>query len=252
MPQRAWLEFYADRFAVVEVNNTFYRLPNPDTFATWSERTPADFTFVVKASRYITHVRRLQQPAEPVQRLLDHARGLGKKLGPVLLQLPPNLRAEPGRLDDTLARFPASVRVAVEPRHESWFTDDVFDLLARRDAALCLTDRAGRRGRVERTAGWTFLRFHEGTATPRPCYGERALASWVDRLAELWADPADAYVFFNNDHRACALRDAARFAHLARRGGLHPTRAPDPADVQVVGARRAPRTPPGMSGARRR
>ena len=234
LAQRAWLEYYADRFATVEVNNTFYRLPERATFEAWAERTPADFEFVIKASRYLTHIRRLQDPAEPVARMLDHAAGLGAKLGPVLVQLPPTLRADPARLDDTLARFPSRQRVVVEPRHESWFTDEVYELLAAREAALCLTDRLGRRGPVERTADWAFLRFHEGTAHPHPCYGDRALASWIDRLAERWPADADCYVFFNNDPRACAVRNAARFAQLAARAGLSPTRAPEPKSIRVA------------------
>jgi uncharacterized protein YecE (DUF72 family) len=238
LPQRRWLEHYAERFAVVEVNNTFYRLPERRTFADWRARTPADFEFVVKASRFLTHVRRLREPREPVRRLLDHAGGLGTKLGPVLLQLPPNLRADAGRLAETLEEFPAGQRVALEPRHESWFADDVYGILAAHDAALCLTDRAGRRGPVERTAAWAFLRLHEGTARPRPCYGDRALGSWVERLTAHWPSGADHYVFFNNDTHACALRDAARFARIAERVGLPPARVPDPNEIEVVGARR--------------
>ncbi len=234
VPQRAWLEYYAARFAVVEVNNTFYRLPEPSTFEGWAARTPADFTFVLKASRYLTHVRRLRDPAEPVGRLLDRAAKLGAKLGPVLVQLPPDFRADLARLADALDRFPAGQRVVVEPRHASWFSDDVYELLSRRDAALCLTDRAGRPGPLERTAGWGFLRLHEGTAHPRPCYGDRALTSWVERLASHWSRDDDCYVFFNNDPRACAVRDAARFAGIARKAGLEPTRAPEPGDLRIA------------------
>jgi uncharacterized protein YecE (DUF72 family) len=242
LAQRAWLEYYAERFATVEVNNTFYRLPERETFEGWAARAPADFEFVIKASRYLTHVRRLQGPAQPVARLLGHAAGLGAKLGPVLVQLPPTLRADPARLEATLARFPTGQRVAVEPRHESWFTDDVYAVLAARDAALCLTDRRGRPGPIERTAGWAFLRMHEGTAHPRPCYGDRALTGWIERLAERWPARAECYVFFNNDPRACAVRNAARFAQLAARAGLHPTRAPEPQSVSVATPARRRRT----------
>ncbi len=233
LAQSRWLEQYADAFAVVEVNNTFYRLPERSTFEEWAARTPADFVFAMKASRYLTHIRRLRDPAEPVARMLDHARGLGRKLGPVLIQLPPNLRADAGRLGETLARFPRRVRVAVEPRHESWFTDEVYGVLREHDAALCLTDRGRRRGPVESTADWYFLRFHEGLAHPHPCYGDRTLRSWIERLIDRWPASADGYVFFNNDQRACAVRDAARFAVLAARAGLEPTRAPKPSDVRV-------------------
>jgi uncharacterized protein YecE (DUF72 family) len=235
LAQSRWLEEYAAAFAVVEVNNTFYRLPERSTFEEWATRTPADFVFAMKASRYLTHIRRLRDPAEPVARMLEHAAGLGRKLGPVLIQLPPNLRADGVRLDETLARFPRRVRAAVEPRHESWFTDDVYRTLRRHNAALCLTDRARRRGPIERTADWYFLRFHEGVARPHPCYGDKTLATWIDRLAERWPARADGYVFFNNDQRACAVRDAARFAVLAARAGLERTRAPKPSDVRVRG-----------------
>jgi uncharacterized protein YecE (DUF72 family) len=238
LAQKGWLEYYAERFATVEVNNTFYRLPERATFEAWAERTPADFCFVIKASRFLTHVRRLKEPAEPVHRMLDHAAGLGSKLGAVLIQLPPNLRADPGRLEDTLARFPAGLRVAVEPRHETWFVDDLYELLTRHDIALCLTDRAGRRGPIERTAGWTFLRFHEGTARPQPCYGDAALATWIERLAGRWSASDDCYVFFNNDPRACAVRNAARLAQLAERARWPVTRTPEPNSIKVVGARR--------------
>jgi uncharacterized protein YecE (DUF72 family) len=238
LAQRSWLEHYAEQFAVVEVNNTFYRLPPRSTFEGWRARTPEDFEFAVKASRYLTHVRRLKEPGEPLARMLEHARGLGGKLGPVLVQLPPNLEAEPERLAEALGRFPSGQRVAVEPRHESWFVDDVYEILARHDAALCLTDRGRRRGPIERTADWVFLRFHQGTASPRPCYGERALEAWVHRLCEQWPADADFYVFFNNDTHACAPRDASRFARLAARAGLRPTRTPDPATITVGGVRR--------------
>jgi uncharacterized protein YecE (DUF72 family) len=234
LAQGRWLEHYAAGFATVEVNNTFYRLPERSTFEEWEKRTPADFVFAMKASRYLTHIRRLKDPAEPVSRMLDHARGLRRKLGPVLVQLPPNLGADPARLKETLARFPSRVRVAFEPRHSSWFTDEVYDVLAARNAALCLTDRLGRHGPIRRTADWYFLRFHEGTARPHPCYGDRALATWAERLADQWPTTGGGYVFFNNDHRACAVRNAARFAVLAERAGLSPTRTPRPADIRIT------------------
>ena len=146
VPQRRWLEYYASQFATVENNGTFYRLPSRETFAGWRERVGDGFVMTVKASRYLTHVRRLRDPAEPVRRLLDAAAGLGDRLGPLLLQLPPDLQAAPRLLDECLLQFPPEIRVAVEPRHESWWTGDVRDVLAARNAALCL-------GRPERSRG---------------------------------------------------------------------------------------------------
>jgi uncharacterized protein YecE (DUF72 family) len=236
LAQKDWLVHYADRFRTVEVNNTFYRLPPTQVFAGWRYRTPEDFVVAPKLSRYLSHVRRLADPEEPVRRFLERTEGLGPKLGPVLLQLPPTLRADRARLAEVLALWPPTVRLAFEPRHESWLTDETCALLADHGVALCLADRGGRPlGPLWRTADWGYVRLHEGTARPRPCYGRSALARWAERVAERWAPEADVYVFFNNDARCCAVEGARRFAFAARRAGLRPTRVPAPGDVQVVG-----------------
>jgi uncharacterized protein YecE (DUF72 family) len=234
VPQRDWLRHYAARFATVELNNSFYRLPERSSFERWREVTPDDFVVAVKMSRFLTHVRRLRDPGPPVELFLERARGLGDKLGPVLLQLPPQLQADPERLADTLDRFPDDVRVAVEPRHDSWFDDRVRALLEDRRAALCLADSPRRRTPAWRTADWGFVRFHEGRAAPHPCYGDRALTTWVERIASLWSPGADVYCYFNNDTRACAVRDAVTFAGLATRAGLRPTRVPHRSEVKLT------------------
>jgi uncharacterized protein YecE (DUF72 family) len=226
LPQRLWLEHYADRFAVVEINNAFYRLPERETFRRWRERTPDDFVFVVKMSRYLTHIKRLKEPAEPVARFLGRAEALGGKLGPVLLQLPPNLKADLSALDETLSLFPGSVRVAVEPRHETWFTAETRALLERHRAALCWADRKGRPVTpLWRTTDFGYLRMHEGRAGPWPRYGRASLRSWLDRIdRELTGLPT--YVFFNNDPGGAAVIDAAAMAGMARRRGWKVTRTP--------------------------
>lgn len=250
VPQRRWLEHYAGRFATVENNNAFYRLPGRETFEAWRERTPEDFVMAVKASRYLTHIKRLRDPAEPVARLLAAAAGLGAKLGPVLVQLPPNLAADPERLDECLREFasPANVaavwpehgghdvhgrphadrrvRVAVEPRHASWWTEEVRHLLARHQAALAWTDRLGHPlTPLWRTADWGYLRFHEGAASPWPRYGEQALRSWAQRITETWPEDADVFAYFNNDPGGAAAADATAFAAIVRRSGRTVTRA---------------------------
>ncbi|HTS94981.1 MAG TPA: DUF72 domain-containing protein [Streptosporangiaceae bacterium] len=234
LAQRRWLEYYAGQYVTVENNGSFYRLPGSQTFADWRARTPGDFVMAVKASRYLTHVRRLRDPAEPVGRLLRAASGLGDRLGPVLLQLPPNLPADPESLDGCLRAFgawPGGVRVAVEFRHESWWTGPVRELLARHQAALCWADRLGRPlGPLWRTADWGYLRLHEGAAQPPPRYGERALRSWAERIAGTWPPGADVFAFFNNDPGGAAVYDAAAFAALARGAGLTVTRTAVPAD----------------------
>jgi uncharacterized protein YecE (DUF72 family) len=226
LPVSEWLEAYANAFATVESNAAFYRLPERRTFEDWAARTPPDFVMAVKVSRYLTHIRRLREPAEAVARFVDRVAGLGDKLGPVLLQLPPQLRCDPERLDAALAEFPPAFRVAVEFRHPTWFVDEIRALLTERGAALCLADRRRPLTPLWRTADWTYLRFHEGRATPRPCYGASALRTWAARLADGWGPEADCWVYFNNDPRGCAPRDAARFAGIVRRAGLHPTRVP--------------------------
>jgi uncharacterized protein YecE (DUF72 family) len=227
LPQRLWLEHYASQFGTVEVNNAFYRLPERETFAQWRARTPDDFCVAVKMSRYLTHIRRLTGPAEPVARFLGRAEALGDRLGPVLLQLPPNLRANVDALTETLRQFPRDVRVAVEPRHRSWWSDAVRDALERAGAALCWADRLGRPlTPLWRTAGFGYLRMHEGGAQPRPRYGRAALASWLDRIAAGFDDDRPVYVYFNNDPGGAAVADAAALGALARRRGLAVTRTP--------------------------
>jgi uncharacterized protein YecE (DUF72 family) len=243
LAQRRWLEHYAAQYLTVENNASFYRLPAPETFAAWRARTPGDFVMAVKASRYLTHVRRLRDPAEPVARLLGAARRLGPKLGPVLLQLPPTLRAEPGVLEECLREFGLSrmagvdrpLRVAVEPRHESWWTAEAEQILAAHDAALCWADRRGSAVTpLWRTAGWGYLRFHEGAADPWPSYGSSDLASWLGRVREAWPDDADVYVYFNNDPGGAAVANSAVFAALARGAGLTVSRTPAVGSVPLT------------------
>jgi uncharacterized protein YecE (DUF72 family) len=241
VPQRGWLEYYASRFDTVESNNAFYRLPAPEMFEAWARRTPHEFVFAVKVSRYLTHIKRLKEPAEPVQRFLKHARGLGAKLGPALLQLPPNLKADLGALDETLAEFDPDVRVAVEFRHPTWFSDECRALLAERGTALCWTSGVLRPGGPQsrptspewRTASWGYVRFHQGASKPFPCYGRDALARWAGRIADGFDPADDVYVYFNNDYAGCAVRDAGALARRLRRAGWEVTSTPGPREVAV-------------------
>jgi uncharacterized protein YecE (DUF72 family) len=176
-------------------------------------------------SRYLTHIKRLTDPAEPVQRFFSRAEALGPKLGPVLLQLPPNLRCDAGLLSAVLELIPKSVRVAVEPRHESWWTDGVRATLERHDAALCWADRSSRAiTPLWTTASWGYLRLHEGRAKPWPHYGRAALRTWARRIAD--AGCPVTYVYFNNDPGGAAIDDARTFAAQARSLGLGLGRVP--------------------------
>jgi uncharacterized protein YecE (DUF72 family) len=242
--QRRWLEHYASYYQTVENNNSFYRLPAAETFAGWRARTPADFVMAVKASRYLTHVKRLRDPREPVARLLGAAIGLGVKLGPVLLQLPPTLKAEPALLDACLAEFhrarPAGhsrLQIVVEPRHASWWTEEIRRILEAHGAVLCWADRLGRPVTpLWPTADWGYLRFHEGTADPWPSYRTQDLEAWTGLIHQAWPPGADVYVYFNNDPGGAAVVNSATFAALARDRGLTATRTPPVGGVPLTTA----------------
>jgi uncharacterized protein YecE (DUF72 family) len=232
VPTRRWLTLYAGRFPTVEVNNAFYRLPERATFSGWEAAVPDGFVFSVKASRYLTHVKRLKEPGEPVKRLWGRADALGAKLGPVLVQLPPNLKADEDALDATLAAFPAGARVAVEFRHPSWETDDVRRVLERRRAACCLADRKGPLGPWWRTAAWGYVRFHEGRARPPSRYGRQALTTAVSRIKDLLGVEDDLYIYFNNDHQASAVVNARQAERLLTGAGFQVVAAPQPPDPE--------------------
>jgi uncharacterized protein YecE (DUF72 family) len=232
LPQRRWLEHHAAAFATTEVNNSFYRLPAREVFEQWRARTPDDYVVTVKASRYLTHIKRLKEPEEPVARLMERVEALGDRLGAVLVQLPPNLQADVELLDACLACFPAGTRLAVEPRHPSWWNPDLRDVLTTRRAALVWADRDSRPvAPLWRTTDWGYLRLHAGGGEQVWPYDEHVLRSWVQRLLETWDDDEDVYVYTNNDPGGAALRDAVTLARLVREHGRTATRVPAPQEV---------------------
>jgi uncharacterized protein YecE (DUF72 family) len=226
LPQRVWLSYYAERFQTVEVNNTFYHLPEKPAFEQWRDRTPKDFVFALKMSRYLTHLKRLHDPAEPVQRFMERADSLGSKRGPILIQLSPNFHADIESLDRALAAFDPAVPIAVEFRHESWFTPATRIVLEQRHAALCLADSPAYKQPYWRTADWGFVRFHAGKGSRAPGYERDVLRRWARRISDMWNARDDVYVYFNNDAGGYAIKDAITFAELALRAGLNPTRVP--------------------------
>lgn len=215
-PQRLWLQHYATRFPTVEVNNSFYMLPKDTTFAKWREEAPDGFVFVVKASRYITHIRRLRGVEDSVALFWSRATLLSDKLGPVLFQFPPTFRADVPLLEDFLATLPAGMRAAFEFRDDSWRRDDVCAALDRARAAWVLADRPGWRVPLIVTGGWSYLRFHQGQPL-HPKYTHRKLATWADRMAGLPA--AEQWAFFNNDGLSAAPFDALELGDLLEQRG---------------------------------
>jgi uncharacterized protein YecE (DUF72 family) len=236
LPTARWFDRYAESFDTVELNVTFYRQPRPKVFEDWARRAPDGFLYAVKASRFLTHVKRLREPHESVEILLEGARRLGPHLGPILVQLPPDMEVAADALEETLEAFPNDVRVTVEPRHRSWFIPEVRDILRRHGAALCWADRRGPRTPTDpdwATADWGYVRFHTGLSSPRGCYGVRSLTNWLERIRAAWPDDQDAFLYWNNDFRGCAPHDAGFFAAIAREVGLSVTRAPAPDSLPV-------------------
>ncbi len=210
MPGQDLLPFYAQHYPTVEINFSYYKLPERETFESWRRQSPESFLFAVKASRYLTHMKKLNEPEEPVERLMHRAGGLEQKLGPILFQFPRWWSLNLERLRtfmDVLTRYPGH-RWAFEFRQESWLVDQVFDVLAAHDAALCLPVGWGIPLKVCRTASWTYLRFHGGEHTPN--FPDEELRPWAGRIQTYLADGADVYAYFNNDVGGHALRDSER------------------------------------------
>lgn len=214
VPKRAWLGYLASRFPTVEVNNSFYRLPTAETFARWREETPAGFVVAVKASRFITHIRRMRDCRDPVELLWTRAKKLGPRLGPVLFQLPPRFPRDRELLDRFLRVLPSGMRAAFELRDPSWWTEDVLRALDRGGAAFVLADRPGARVPDVVTGGWAYVRFHQGRER-HPGYTREKLRRWARRISALPAE--DVFVYFNNDTGGAAVRDAAGLIAMLRR-----------------------------------
>jgi uncharacterized protein YecE (DUF72 family) len=215
LPQRRWLEHYLTLFDTVEINATFYRLPRRATVAGWAEETPSEFLFAVKASRYLTHVRRLRDPGAGIERFYACIEPLSasKKLGPVLWQLPATFHRDDDRLAKALDELPPG-RHGFEFRHASWFAPDVYALLREHGAALVIGDHPARPFQAhELTADWTYVRFHHGRRGRRGNYSERELDAWARRLRS-WGREADVFAFFNNDREGFAVRNGRSLARL--------------------------------------
>ena len=215
LPARRWLAHYAELFDTVEVNNTFYRLPKRDSVAGWVEESPPDFLFAVKASRFLTHMKRLTDMGQGVGRFYERIEPLlrSPKMGPVLWQLPENFHRDDKRLGSALARLPAG-RHCFEFRHASWFVDEVYGLLREHDVALVIGDHPRRPFQThELTADWTFVRFHHGSRGRGGNYSERELEEWAARIAG-WRERVEVFAYFNNDWMGYAVKNGLRLKEL--------------------------------------
>jgi uncharacterized protein YecE (DUF72 family) len=215
LPPRRWLEHYATLFDTVEVNATFYRLPTLSAVANWVEQTPPDFLFTIKASRYLTHIRRLTDLGAGVARFYERIEPLvhSPKMGPVLWQLPERFHRDDDRLSSALETLPSG-RHCFEFRHASWFVPEVVELLRDHGAALVIGDSPNRPFQTrELTADWTFIRFHYGSRGRDGNYSQRELAAWADAI-RAWGRQVEVFVYFNNDWNGYAVANGISLKEL--------------------------------------
>lgn len=212
LPTSRWLEYYAERFDSVEINNSFYRLPSASTLACWRDTTPKKFQFSLKASRFITHNKKLNG-LESFELFFDRIAAIRAKLGVVLFQLPPRWKVNVERLDEFLSGLPRGLTVAFELRNQTWLCDAVYDTLAKHKAGFCVYDIEGFTSPFIVTADFTYVRLHGPVLKYAGVYGEARLAQWLDQITRQ-RKLKRAYVYFDNDVGGAAVEDALTFKRL--------------------------------------
>lgn len=201
--------FYAEHFDTVEINNTFYRLPELTTFDNWRSKSPPNFRFAVKASRFITHMKKLKDPHTSMAKFFLAAERLEKKLGPILFQLPPRWKVNPERFSEFLEALPAGHQYVVEFRDQSWLVPQIYALLRKHNVAFCIHDLGGSQTPSELTANFTYVRFHgPSTAKYTGSYRRSDLRRWAVRINEWGKELSDVYIYFNNDVGGYAIKNA--------------------------------------------
>lgn len=215
LPVRLWFDHYARQFDTVEINNTFYRLAEAQTFRSWRARAPKGFVFAVKASRFLTHMKKLKDPAAPLELFFSRAKELGRTLGPVLYQLPPRWPVNIERLEEFLEALPGRRQHVLEFRDPSWYRDDVLALLERHRVALCLHDMEGSASGMLEVGPLVYVRFH-GTQRYSGSYSDERLERWAGWMSERLRQGKPVFAYFNNDVGGHAPRDAVRLRRMMR------------------------------------
>ena len=208
MKRGDWLGYYVGRLQTVEINNTFYQLPEESTMASWRDTVSEDFVFAVKASRYITHMKKLKDPEEPVETFLGRVRTLGDCLGPILFQLPPNWYFDGERLAAFLEVLPTGLRYAFELRDPDWLNEEAYEILAEHGAALCIYDFHGRQSPKRVTADFVYVRLHGPYGAYRGKYDTETLAGWAGAFSTWREQGRDVYCYFDNDEAGYAVQNA--------------------------------------------
>ena len=208
LPDSQLLDYYCQHFRTVEINNSFYHLPSEAALEQWRRTTPADFVFAAKASRYITHMKKLKEPEDSCKTFLDRMAILGRKLGPIVFQLPPRWHYNGKRLAALLACLPRSHRYAFEFRDPDWINDEALALLQRYNAAFCIYELAGFRSPLHVTADFVHIRLHGPEGAYQGKYDGRTLASWARRIQGWLDEGRDVYIYFDNDEAGYAVENA--------------------------------------------
>lgn len=211
---KGMLAYYAGEFGVVEINNSFYRLPDTKTLSTWKASTPERFTFAFKASRYITHNKKLRDAGEALDKMVGVVSALGDKLGPILFQLPPRWKVNSQRLDGFLGMMPPGLRVAFEFRDPSWFNDEVYGILRSHGAAFCIYELDGRKSPTEVTGDLVYIRLHGPDGAYKGSYSTRDLSGWAGAISSWTRSGKDVYCFFDNDERGYAAQNALELKRM--------------------------------------
>lgn len=218
LPKAKWLEFYARHFSTLELNNSFYRLPSEEAFTRWYGSSPPNFTFAVKVSRFITHIKRLKDCDEALDNFMSRCQLLKEKLGPLLCQLPPGLHRDDGVLAAFLEKLPDSLKHVIEFRHESWLVEEVFDMLRRYHVGFCVFDMTKLACPLLATADFAYIRFHGRDSIYSSCYTDAELADWAGKIADLTDNLDSVYIYFNNDIEGYALKNAATIRDYLEKG----------------------------------
>ncbi len=221
----AMLEYYLRDFDSVELNNTFYHLPKESSLDTWRKAVPANFIFAVKGSRFLTHMIKLKDAERGIANFMSRAQRLGRRLGPILWQLPPKWNVNAERLEDFLSKLPRGIRYAFELRNPTWMTDRVYEILRKYNAAFCIYELAGYQSPMELTAKWTYIRLHGPTQFKyQGSYSDAQLERWAQRIEDWSARLTAVYVYFDNDDSAYAVNNALTLKRLVS-ASIHPRRA---------------------------
>jgi uncharacterized protein YecE (DUF72 family) len=208
LPQRLWFQRYAEEFDTVEINNSFYRLPKPETFDKWREQAPPGFCYAVKANRYLTQAKKLLDCEEPLERMMRAVRHLGDRLGPILYQLPPSLKINLDRLESFLRILPEDVTSVFEFRDRSWYVPETYALLDRYGACFCVHDMPGLASARIAVGPAAYVRFHGAGGKYWGRYSEEVLLSWTDWIVEQPRQGRSVWCYFNNDIHGHAIEDA--------------------------------------------